>query len=80
MEPITVTWVSLVYLILGILGALAVLVVGGVLLTYYLGCPFMVLEGGQFVCVKRGACPRLRFLRFRDCETFWDRMEEVLRK
>ena len=66
---------------LGMAGALGLLLIGLAGLTYYTSCPFMVLEGQGFTCTHTGeACPKFRFLYFRECALFWEKMEEVLKK
>lgn len=69
--------------ILGILGAIGVLILGLAVLTYYLSCPFIVIEGRgtTAICTVTGEpCKKLKFLRFKQCTLFWDGMEEVLKK
>jgi len=68
---------------LGILGAAGVLILGLAILTYYLACPFIVIEGQgtSAICTVTGEpCKKLKFLRFKQCQLFWEGMEDVLKK
>lgn len=76
---------SLAFILLGVVLAILVMLGGLAILTYYLSCPFMIMEMGTDVkrpkCLHMGEdCPKLKFLRFKQCSLFWEGMEEVLKQ